>query len=214
SSLSTDIIMVEEMFELDMDTEPVAQYGKGFKTGVKDGLDLSYRERDDVLYPLPSDKTHSEQLDVELNNSSDDTGIVSTGDDNSFLNDSLCGSEEYNFERNKNLESNVYENSTPTDFRPRAETTPTSCDPIAIGSRRKTSRAEHIKPVIGENNQIDIFASMKSESLSLYASDHPIAIFGERPTDTNDSFSRHSLTSGARKVFTSTSYCPSSFIHR
>lgn len=30
--------MVEEMFELDMDTEPVAKYGKDLKTGVKDGL--------------------------------------------------------------------------------------------------------------------------------------------------------------------------------
>lgn len=166
------------------------------------------------MYPLPSDKVHPEHIEVKLGSSPDDVGSVTPGDNNHFFDDSLNDFEDLNFEKNKNSDTDVYENSTPTNFRPRAETTPTSCDPIAIGSRRKTSRAEHIKPVIGENNQIDIFASMKSESLSLYASDHPIAIFGERPTDTNDSFSRHSLTSGARKVFTSTSYCPSSFIHR
>uniref|UniRef100_A0A0N5BA54 Miff domain-containing protein n=1 Tax=Strongyloides papillosus TaxID=174720 RepID=A0A0N5BA54_STREA len=203
---------MEEMFELDMDMEPVAQYGKSLKTGVKDGLDLSYKERDDVLYPLPSDKTRSEQVDVKLGNSSENIGPIGGDDDNSCSNSSFYGSEEDGFEKDSN--NITYESTTQNNFRPRAETTPTSCDPIAIGARRKTSRAEHIKPVIGENNQIDIFASMKSESLSLYASDHPIAIFGERPTDSNDSFSKHTLTSGARKVFTSTSYCPSSFIHR
>uniref|UniRef100_A0A0N4Z2S1 TBP-binding domain-containing protein n=1 Tax=Parastrongyloides trichosuri TaxID=131310 RepID=A0A0N4Z2S1_PARTI len=211
---------MEEMFELDMDTESVPQYGNGLKTGVKDGLDLSYKEGDDILYPLPSDKTRSQQTDPDFD-LADILESSWTEDDNSNSRSSLYASDEDNNKKNQETDFAAHENATPVpsnttnNFRQRADTTPTSVDPIVIGNKRKTSRAEHIaKPVVGENNQIDIFASMKSESLSLYAKDHPIAIFGERPTDTNDAYSPHTLTSGARKVFTSTSYCPSSFIHR
>uniref|UniRef100_A0AC35TQC0 Uncharacterized protein n=1 Tax=Rhabditophanes sp. KR3021 TaxID=114890 RepID=A0AC35TQC0_9BILA len=200
---------MDEPFELEMDESP--RYGNGNIAGLSSGF---------------GDKR---QRELELDECIEAVEIDGLSERSNSVDSSADGEDQ--LEEDETDKTPTYYgatlNTTPkatTDtFRQRSDTSPTTTDPIKI-KKKASTKAQHIsRNIIGDNNEIDIFASMKSESLSLYERDDPTIIFGERPVGRNENVYNEgrtatpaiSTTTGSRPIlsssFKSSSFKPSFF---